>query len=75
MKKYAIVPIEPTSEMIEAAFAPKGFTMDGYPNQHTLADKYKAMVEVAPMAVAVVLWIGERIELVETVLKEIKQDE
>lgn len=45
---WKLVPKEPTKEMLEAGTIPKGLTMDGYPTQHSIRDKYIAMLHAAP---------------------------
>lgn len=45
---FVLVPVKPTHKMLEAAHAPKGYTMDGYANLHDTSDKYAAMLAARP---------------------------
>ena len=45
---WQLVPVKPTCQMLDAVMAPKGVTIDGYPNPHTISDKYSAMLAAAP---------------------------
>ena len=45
---WQLVPMKPTYEMLDAAMAPKGRTVDGRSNPHTISDKYIAMLAAAP---------------------------
>lgn len=47
-EKVVMVPRKPTPAMLEAMRAPRGETMDGYPNPATLEDRYTAAIDAAP---------------------------
>jgi len=59
MTKWIVVPLQPTKNMLEAGFAPNGLTMDGYPNPHTLEDKYISMIHARPETGLHPEWTGE----------------
>lgn len=50
MPNFKQMPMALTQGMREAMFAPKGYTVDGYVNPHTLDDKYQALIAAAPDA-------------------------